>query len=252
MHPRLEVLFTPAEFAGLNQRDLSGTTCVVFDVLRFTSTVVTALANGAAAVVPVPDISRALTLKLAEPDVLLGGERGGLKITAELTGGIEFDLGNSPREYVAERVAGKTIVTTTTNGSRAFNACAGARAVYACAFLNLSATARRLASAPPPELLLVCSGTYEEAALEDAAAAGALCNLLWDHYSPGDVADSAQLARAVWLWLEGDLGRLAELSKNARRLRRLPGLGDDVAFCLRTDVYALVAQLDSRGRIVAS
>src|SRR6266508_6551746 len=110
----IEVLFTPAEFRALPQRDLANTVCVVFDILRATSTIVTALANGAAAFIPVEEISEALTRRRQRPDALLAGERDGLRIGAALTGGVEFDLGNSPREFTREKVAGKTIIATTT------------------------------------------------------------------------------------------------------------------------------------------
>jgi hypothetical protein len=119
MSTTLEVLFAPAEYASLNQHDLRQTVCVVFDVLRATSTMVAALDNGAAAIVPVADIAEALDLRRREPDVLLAGERNGLRIQGDLTGGIEFDLGNSPREFTRARVEGRTIVMTTTNGTRA-------------------------------------------------------------------------------------------------------------------------------------
>ncbi len=250
MRPTLEVLFTPAEFAALKGRDLSETTCVVFDVLRFTSTIVTALANGAAAIVPVTDIADALALKLAQPAVLLGGERNGVRIGANLTGGIEFNLGNSPREYGADIVAGKTIVMTTTNGTRAFQACANAQAVYACSFLNVAATARRLLSKPAQQLLIVCSGTFDQAALEDAVAAGALCDLVWQYYERGQIADSAQIARTLWSCFRGDLSQLAGLSSNARRLLGVPELRDDVAFCLRMNVYELVARLGNHQTVL--
>src|ERR1039458_6506005 len=101
MPTTLEVLFAPAEFALLGQRDLSQTVCVVFDVLRATSTMVTALGNGAAAIAPVAEISEALGIRQRQPEVLLAGERDGVRIEAHLTGGIGFDLGNSPREFTA-------------------------------------------------------------------------------------------------------------------------------------------------------
>src|SRR5882724_9094593 len=102
MPVRLEVLLSPAEFANLRNRDLSQTVCVVFDILRASTSMVTALANGAEAIIPVAEISEALALRQQRPDVLLAGERDGVRIRAELTGGIEFDLGNSPREYRSE------------------------------------------------------------------------------------------------------------------------------------------------------
>src|SRR6266850_200069 len=98
----LEVLFAPAEFSALGQRDLSGTVCVVFDVLRATSSMVTALDNGASAVVPVAEIPEALKIRERDPRILLAGERDGVRIQSDLTSGIAFDLGNSPREFTRE------------------------------------------------------------------------------------------------------------------------------------------------------
>src|SRR5207253_57583 len=140
-HPALEVLFTAAEYAALSTSDLSETACVVFDIFRATSTIVTALAHGAEAVIPVAEIPEALALREQNPDIVLAGERDGLRISAELTGGIDFDLGNSPREFTPGRVRGRRIALSTTNGSRALRACAGAKAVLVGSFLNLNATA---------------------------------------------------------------------------------------------------------------
>src|SRR5690242_16721212 len=111
---KLEVILSPEEFATLAQRDLSRAACVVFDVLRATTSMVTALTNGAEKIIPVGDIPEALALKEQRPEALLAGEREGLRIRANLTGSIDFDLGNSPREFTPERVRGKTIIVTTT------------------------------------------------------------------------------------------------------------------------------------------
>src|SRR5690242_5450765 len=137
MAPAINVLFTPAEFEVLPQRDLSQSVCVVFDVLRATSTIVTALANGAEAVIPAAAIQDCLALRRTRPDLLLAGERNGFRIGAELAQGVEFDFGNSPREFTREKVERRTIVLTTTNGSRALRACATAQTVLAGSFLNL-------------------------------------------------------------------------------------------------------------------
>ena len=165
----LEVHFTPAEFAALASRDLRGTVCVVFDVLRATSTFATALHNGAKEIIPVSEISEALEIKKSRPEVLLGGERDGVRISAN---GIEFDLGNSPREYTRQKVRGKTIVSTTTNGTRALRACAGAKMVLAASFLNLGATAeflRRNPAARDADILLVNGGTRPRVAVARCA-----------------------------------------------------------------------------------
>src|SRR4029079_16621690 len=86
--------------------------------------------------------------------------------------GVDFDLGNSPRELSDERVRGRTIVMTTTNGTRALRACVGAPLVLLGSFRNLRALAERLRASPPRRLLLVAAGTGEDAALEDKLAGG--------------------------------------------------------------------------------
>jgi phosphosulfolactate phosphohydrolase-like enzyme len=175
---QLEVILTPAELPALASRDLRDVVCVVFDVLRATSTFVTALHNGAKAVIPVSEIAEALAIRQKQPDVLLGGERDGVRIRAAQTGGVDFDLGNSPREYTPEKVRGKTIVSTTTNGTRALRACVGAETILAASFLNLMATAEFIKKIQPAQIVLVCAGTYENGADEDVLTAGALCELL--------------------------------------------------------------------------
>ena len=175
----LDVTFTPAEFTALRQRDISQTVCVVFDVLRATSTMVTALANGAREIIPVCEIAEAVALRQARPDLLLAGERDGVRILRAQTGSVDFDLGNSPREFTRERVAGRSIAMTTTNGTRALQACRGAQRVLVGSFLNLGAVAEWLARERPESLLIVCSGTHEEAAYEDVLGAGALCDAVW-------------------------------------------------------------------------
>src|SRR5678815_616489 len=117
MPKKIDVLLTPAELQPLRDRDVSQTVCVVFDILRATSTMVTALANGAEAIMPVQEISEALAIKAKDPDVLLAGERHGVRIEGKLSGGVRFDFGNSPREFTSEKVRGRRIVTTTTNGT---------------------------------------------------------------------------------------------------------------------------------------
>ena len=175
---KIDAILSPAELPALGRRDLRDTVCVVFDVLRATSTFVTALHHGAKAVIPVAEISEALAFRKKQPGVLLGGERDGVKIRASQTGGGDFDLGNSPREYTPEKVRGKTIVSSTTNGTRALRACAGAQTVLAASFLNLTVTAQFIRQLQPAQILLVCAGTRENIATEDVLAAGACVKCL--------------------------------------------------------------------------
>lgn len=237
----LDVLFTPADFDRLPGRDLRGHTCVVFDVLRATSSMIVALANGAEAVYPVADISEALAVRQARPEVQLAGERHGVRIRAEQTGGVDFDLGNSPREFTREAVAGRELVMTTTNGTRALRACAGAGRVFVGALLNLGALAVRIAETAPRHLLLVCSGTFEEAALEDTLAAGALIELLGPAWERGHFSDGARMARDLFRSCADDLEAALAASLNGSRLLLKPTLRDDVAFCARRDAVPLVA-----------
>ena len=246
---QIEVLFTPAECRGLRDRDLSKATCVVFDVLRATSTMVTALANGANAVIPVEEISEAMVLHKQQPEFLLAGERDGLRIRAAQSGGVDFDLGNSPREYIRDRVAGKTIVTTTTNGTMALHACALAGSVLAGSFLNLAATTLHLIRNTPTELLLVCAGTGENAALEDVVAAGALCDLLTNVGPEFRKLDSASVAWHCFLNVNHNVAAAIRESDNARRLLTIPELRDDVEFCLRRECFPLVAALGRNGAL---
>ena len=234
MSKRLEVLFTPAEFYALARRDLSDTICVVFDVLRATTSIVTDLGNGAREVIPAESIEEALNLKTLHPDALLAGERNGFRITRSLTGTTDFDLGNSPREFSALKVEGRSIIMTTTNGSRALRACRGAAHVVAGCFLNMAATADACRKAS--NLIIVCSGTHEEAAYEDTLAAGSLADKLWENYQQDEIADSARIARHIYIAARGHLIGGAVFATNGRRLMGIPELKEDVDFCLRENV----------------
>jgi len=276
---KIDAILSPAELPALARRDLRDATCVVFDVLRATSTYVTALHHGAKAIVPVSEISEALAIRQKQPGVLLGGERDGVRIRADQTDGIDFDLGNSPREYTPEKVRNKTIVSTTTNGTRALHACAGAQTVLAASFLNLTATAQFIRRIQPAQIVLVCAGTRENIATEDVLAAGALgemlanepvaqnlkvgravpcpppveSNVLVQQQSHGvtrpTLSDSAETARNAWRKAKSNLLEVVSDAENARRLLAIPELRDDVAFCLRQDVYNLIAALGRDGAI---
>lgn len=240
----LETILTPAEIPALARRDLGDTACVVFDILRATSTFVTALHHGAAAIIPVSEISEAIACRQRQPDVLLAGERNGIKISAAQSGGVDFDFGNSPREFRPEKVRGKTIVSTTTNGTRALQACAAAKIVLAASFLNLSATAKFLNQLELETILLICAGTGEGVALEDVLAAGALADLL-----AGERADATEVARQNFLRSKLDLAVAIAGSTNGRRLLGLSELRADVAFCSQRDVFDLVAVMSADGSL---
>lgn len=249
MNPRIEVISTPADQAALAGRDLSGVVCVVFDILRATSSIIAALANGAEAVLPAMEIPEALALRERFPDALLAGERAGLRIGAALTGGVEFDCGNSPREFFPGRVAGRRLVMTTTNGTRALRAATRSSAVFAGAFLNLSATARAVMSRNPMAVVLIGSGTHHEMAYEDYLACGAMADQLIGLNPSFDMCDATLAARDAHGRHADDLAEGLGRGGNGRRLLSLPDLAPDVAFCAQRDHFPILAGLASSGEI---
>jgi 2-phosphosulfolactate phosphatase len=138
---------------------------------------------------------------------------------------------------------------TTTNGTRALRACASAERILVGSFLNLRATAACVAESLPRRVLLVCGGTYEEAAYEDILCAGALCGLLPGGTGGAGVADSALAADRLFRQAGGDLAAALGQSRNGRRLLGNRELRDDVAFCARLDATPLVARMDGDGRV---
>ena len=212
----------------------AGGIAVVIDVLRASTTMITAIARGAARVVPVADVAQAR--RVAEDlgrDALLGGERGGVKIDG-------FDLGNSPLEYTAARVAGRTVVITTTNGTAALAACRDARAILIGAIVNRAAVAaaiRRLAR-DGDHVHLVCAGTDGAVSAEDVLAAGAILDAATGA-GTDDVLDDAALAA------RGFFRRVAARDDLPLALvdefRRSPGGANLVALGMQADLPAAAA-----------
>ena len=220
----IDVILTPAEIALLPQRNLSETTCVVFDVLRATSSIVTALANGAREIFPVRTIEEALALKQKLPTAALGGERQGERIDG-------FEFGNSPLEY-RENVPAQ-IITTTTNGTVGLRACDGAAETLVAAILNLDATCCRIVAAP--YVLVVCAGTFESPAAEDVLAAGMLCA----QFPGATLTDSAQVALGYFTSRSDDIRSALRQTRNGRALYA-KGRGAEIDWCARHSIYPVV------------
>lgn len=224
------------------ERSLPGRVVVVIDVLRATTTMVYALAHGATRVVPSrdPDEAQRIARHFA-PHVLLGGERGGLRIAG-------FDLGNSPAEYEPAIATGKTIVFTTTNGTRALQRCLDARRILIGAFVNLSALCRVLLDCD--RIDLVCAGTDGEVTREDTLFAGALLAKLREFDSAADVHhnDQAQLALDAWHASVGDpfdASRLLAALRASQGGRNLVEIGQagDIELAAQVDRFRLVPEL---------
>lgn len=234
----IDVALTLEEVRGI---PLTGVTAVVLDVVRASTTIVAALAGGARAVVPVatPDEARARGRAEDRGAVLVGGERGGAPPPG-------FDHGNSPAEYTPERVRDRTVVFTTTNGTRALLALAGARRIAVGGFVNAAAVAR-WAAAEPGDILLVCAGEKGRFCLEDAVCAG----LLVSHLAAADrrETDAARAARALWERYAGDLGAMLADAAWAQALVS-QGRGTDLPLCVAVDVHGVVPVLRD-GALVA-
>ncbi|AEH50668.1 2-phosphosulfolactate phosphatase family protein [Pseudothermotoga thermarum] len=222
----IDVLFTPSR--------ISTQACVVIvDVLRATSTIITALANGALSVKPVVEVSKAL--KERNKDVLVCGERNSVKPKG-------FDLGNSPKEYKREIVEGKNIILTTTNGTKAVNRVKSPK-ILAGAFLNLGSLVEKLRGCE--DVLVVCAGQDGFIALEDVLCAGTIVERL----KRDDLEDGAKIALQIWKDLSNvDLSSLLLSTSHGRKLAEI-GMKDDVIYCSQIDLFDVVPIL-SKGKFI--
>lgn len=222
---------------SLTEDDVRGKTVVVIDVLRASSVIVTALANGARGVIPVEDMGAAgkIAQNLDPSGYLLCGERDGAQIEG-------YDLGNSPKEYTAEAVSGKTLILTTTNGTRAISRCAHASELYIAGFLNIRAVYRKL-SAIQGEVLVVCAGWKGRLSLEDVLCAGQLIHMLYKGRLPKSAKDGARVAKALYDQYGKTIAETISHSNHALRLKQL-GYFDDVAYCCEINKFDIVPVLN--------
>jgi len=227
---RIDVLLGEAPLAPA---DVADRVVVVIDVLRAATTVVTALSNGARAVIPFETVEETATRAraYARGEVKLAGERRMVRIEG-------FDLGNSPLEYTSEAVGGRTILYSTTNGTAALTATHGARACFFAAFANAAATvaAVRGAIAGGGDVTIVCSGHERRLALEDVVCAGRLVRGIADGRDDVVRGDGARVAESVERPFVGGIASVAHEAAHARSLVAA-GFEADVQACLSLDRY---------------
>ena len=225
---RVDVAVTPA---ALTAPDLAGATALVIDVLRASSSIITALAHGCAGVVPVSEPDEARRRAAAVPGALVAGERHGDPLQG-------FHLGNSPLEFTRERVGGRTVFLTTTNGTGALLAVRAAEAIGVAALINASAAAA-WALAAGRGLVIACSGDGGGRSLEDEVCAGLIAEQVRAARPDAVLGPAAEEAAGRARPYAKDLGRLAQDSPWARRLGNR-GRGADLAACLTLDTVSLV------------
>lgn len=219
----------------LRSDQLTGKTAVVIDTLRATSVMVSALSAGAREILCVSEPDEARRLRQAQPDLLLGGERDSLKIPG-------FDLSNSPLDYTRDNVGGRTLVMTTTNGTRTLLKAAAAETVLIGCLLNARAAMER-ALALSRDIVLVNAGTGGRLSLDDLITAGAM--LFWAK-GRATMSDAAQAA----LLLYEAHPDLRSALTNCRHVKRLLSLGltADLDYCLTMDALDIVPSMEA-GRV---
>jgi 2-phosphosulfolactate phosphatase len=227
---RIDVAATPD---GVEAAAVAASTVLVIDVLRASTCIVTALANGCEAIVPVasPEEARRRAGELDRS--LIAGERRGEPLEG-------FDLGNSPLEFTRGRVGGRIIVMTTSNGTRALMAARPAPVVGVAAFINHAAAAG-WALARGRDVLLLCAGERGARSLEDYICAGMLVERLTGADPGAAPTTQAERAAGAARPYGKDVGRLAQDSSWARHLTSV-GRGRDVAACLALDTRTLVPE----------
>jgi 2-phosphosulfolactate phosphatase len=233
---KLDVLLTQGEQMPA---DVARRTVVVIDVLRASSTMVEALASGARALYPVAEVEEALRLAhtLGRDEVLLCGERRALPIEG-------FDLGNSPGDFTADRVGGKLLVMTTTNGTGAAIAASAAGRVIVGSWLNLTAVVNDLARTGA-EPVFLCSGREHRFGLEDAVLAGTMAAALMERSDADwELNDGAMAALAMALRYPDPDELLRETAAGKQLVES--GLREDLAFCALTDRHDVVPVLHDR------
>lgn len=237
---KLDVVFMPA---GMSSTEVQGRTVFVIDILRATTAICAALSHGAKAIIPVASTEEALRLAptIQSADVLLAGENNCLPIAG-------FHLGNSPLEMTGAAVRGKTLVVTTSNGTKALLACQGAAAVYPTAAANLSAAAEKAGEAleRDGELLILCAGRDGAFSLDDAYCAGRLVAAALGSRKPRRWFNDAAIASLDLVRRYGDgWERPLVRSRAGRELIRL-GFRADVADAGRLDAYPVLAHFHDR------
>ncbi len=229
MIKELEV-FTAA--TSFHEDEMRGKTAIMIDVLRASSTIVTALANGAKGVIPVADMGAGsrISQSMDTENFLLCGEKDGEKIEG-------YDLGNSPFEYTENLVRGKTIVLNTTNGTKALMRASLAKDIVVGSFLNLNSIVEYLKD--KERIVLVCAGWRGRLSLEDLLCAGNIIYELTNGELPEIAFDGAKVAFGLYEKFGDDIEKTVLSSNHAHRLKDIVGT-EDLSYCSSVNVMQVL------------
>jgi 2-phosphosulfolactate phosphatase len=230
---RIDVQFGVQQLA---QADVQGRVVAMIDVLRASTTIAVALANGARTIIPLESSEEVATRakQFERGSMLLAGERRMLRMDG-------FDLGNSPREHTREQVEGKTVLLTTTNGTHALLAVQGARDVVVASYVNLTAVSAMLRAAlrGGADITIVCAGQDRQFALEDAACAGRYVSQIVKRLHAVELNDAALAAALIDRRYGDNLMRLFETAAHGRALAAA-GFEEDLTACAAVDSYPVI------------
>ncbi|HEY5369331.1 MAG TPA: 2-phosphosulfolactate phosphatase [Hanamia sp.] len=236
--PALYTILSPSL---LELYDLSDSIVVIIDILRATSTIATALHNGAKAIIPVDSVAECIKLG-KQLDVITAGERNG-----KIAEGLQY--GNTPLQYTHDFINGKTMVLTTTNGTKLLRLALSenAKGIITGSFCNISAVCDYLVN-QKSNVVLACAAWKNRINIEDTLFAGAVISRIKTHFELN--CDASQIAEVLYLQANGDLFEFMK-EKNASHYHRLMnfGLEKDIRFCLTEDT-ANVLSLYANGRLV--
>lgn len=227
---KIETCLTPAL---LPLYQIENSIVVIIDIFRATSSICYGIENGAEAIIPVAQVEECVAYREKGLDYLLAAERNG-----EVVAG--FDFGNSPFSYTKEKVAGKTIVLTTTNGTQALHLSRAAKKIVIGSFLNLSSLCDWLQN-QQENILLVCAGWKNNFNLEDTLFAGAVVDQL--KASGYKLDDPSIAANDLYQLAKNDLNLYLQKTAHSERLKKL-GIEEDIRFCLQVDLTTAIPVLE--------
>jgi len=213
---------------------LSNRVVVVIDVLRATSVMIHAVSQGTSEIIPLATVEEALQMAkgFSRESVLLGGERESKSIPG-------FDLGNSPKEYVAERVKGKKLILTTTNGTKAFHVVSSGKEILVGSFFNIAAIAQRCLELNK-DVFIFPSGDEGKFSLEDTLCGGMLIDRITKkRQEPISLTDASICARIIYERFKENLLEAFGLSHHGKELIQR-GFEDDLVYCTQTDITDVV------------
>lgn len=227
--PKIETCLSPSL---LHLYDIKESIVVIIDVFRATSTIASALHQGAKEIIPVSEVDVCVRLGNELPNAITAGERDG-----KVAPGLQY--GNSPLEYPREFIEGKTLVLTTTNGTRLLHMCGDASEIITGSFLNLDAVCKYLL-AQKKNVLLACASWKDKFNLEDSLFAGAVYNSIGEHFDMN--CDSTRASSKLYYMASKDLYGFIQDSSHFRRLATY-GLQYDMEYCCKIDKHNVLVKL---------